>query len=203
VWLEPLACVLHALTRVSLAQQPVLIAGAGTFGKLFTQVLTREHQLQVGIVDPNQARLDDALSMGAARGWQVPRQGPTPDLDTQIADWSNGGPALLIDTTGQRESIERLLRWAAPGSTVLLFGVSAPDMQINIAPADLFARGLHLTASAGMTPRAFDAAFQRLGGGKLSLEPLISAHVGLDAVPDLLHKMPPGKVIINPHRSDV
>lgn len=196
VWLEPLACVLHALNGVSLQQHPVLIAGAGTFGNLFTQVLTRIYHIPVGVVDPNPARLDKALAMGASRVWHVPREGATPDTDTRIAAWSDSGPALLIDTSGQATAIERLLRWAGPRATLLLFGVSAPDVQVRVTPAALFARELHLTASAGMTPQAFEAAFQMLP--KLTLEPLISARVGLDAVPELFQKMPVGKVIITP-----
>ena len=203
IWLEPLACVLHGLSRVSLRQQRVVIAGAGTFGKLFTQVLARIHNMSAAIVDPNQTRLDDAISMGASHGWQVPRMGPTPELDTEIAAWLDNGPALLIDTTGKGESIERLLRWAAPGSTILLFGVSDPETQISVSPASLFARQLCLTTSIGMAPAAFDAAFRLLQEGRLSLEPLIVARVALAEVPALLPRMPSGKVVIKPQGSDI
>ena len=202
VWLEPLACVLHALMRVSLAQQPVLIAGAGTFGKLFTQILSNKYDLQVGVVDPNQERLDQAMSMGAARVWQVPREGTVSAFEDQIKNWADSGPALLIDTTGKGNAIQRLIEWAAPGATVFLFGISAPDLQISIAPASLLAKELCLTTSNGMTTTDFKAAFQLLQEDKLSFEPLISARVGLEAIPELLPQMPPGKLMINPHRNE-
>jgi len=200
-WLEPLACVLHALGRVVVkADQPVLIAGAGTFGKLFTQVLTRHYGLSVGIVDPNPSRIAQAQAMGAVAGWRVPRsRRPSPSTDAQIAAWLGGAGGLLIDTTGNGTAIERLLRWAGAGGSVLLFGVSAPETRIRLAPATLFARQLTLTASAGMTPAAFDAALTLLQGGGLALEALITARVGLADVPALLSRLPSGKVIITPH----
>jgi threonine dehydrogenase-like Zn-dependent dehydrogenase len=135
--------VLHALNSVSLQQHPVLIAGAGTF--LFTQVLTRIHHVPVGVVDPNPARLDTALAMGTSMVWHVPREGAPSDIDTRIAAWSDSGPALLIDTSGQATAIERLLRWAGPWAAILLFGVSAPEVQVRVTPAALFARETHLT----------------------------------------------------------
>lgn len=201
-WLEPLGCVLHGLELAAPLRSPVLISGAGTFGKLFIQVLTRVHRMNVAVVDPNPDRLRQASDMGAAATWAIPRNGPTPDIDSEIAAWSDGGPALLVDTSGQSAAIERLIQWAGPKATILLFGVTPPDAQIAVSPATIFSRELTLTAAAGMTTRAFDAAFQMLRSDVLSLDVLVRRRVGLEAVPLLLPRLPSGKIIITPHEHE-
>ena len=199
IWLEPLACVIQALmTALPVDRQPVMVAGAGTFGRLFAQVLSRHSGVAVGGVDPNQPRLEQARAMGAAITWHVPRRGATPDIDREIESWFDGGPSLLIETSGQVTSIERMVRWAGPGGTVLLFGVTPTDIEMQIKPAAIFSRGLRLTASAGMTPAAFKQAVTLLRSGVLDFGPLVYGEVSLEAVPDLLNHMPAGKPIIVP-----
>jgi D-arabinitol dehydrogenase (NADP+) len=199
IWLEPLACVIHALMIAPpVDRQPVMVAGAGTFGRLFTQVLSRHYGIAVGVVDPNLPRLEQARALGAAATWQVSRCDAIPGVDSKIESWFDGGPSLLIETSGQVTSIERLLRWAGPGGTVLLFGVTPTDVQMQIQPAAIFSQGLHLTASAGMTPIAFEQAVTLLRSGVLDFGPLVYGEVSLEAVPDLLNDMPAGKPIIIP-----
>ena len=205
VWLEPLACVIHAL-QVADADDAsaVLVMGAGTLGKLMVQTLQATTKAAIAVVDPNLDKVQQAMAMGAEAGWTAPRTGPAPEVRQAFQAWTGTSqPLLLIDTTGQPQAIERILDWAGPGDQVLLFGVSDPAAQIAVSPGLIFTKALTIRAAAGMTATALAAAHTLLRRGQLNTAALVWQTVTLAQAPALLRQMghgSQGKILIRPDR---
>lgn len=202
VWLEPLACVVHACQALDLqAEACVLVLGAGTLGRLLGRVLKIAHRAQVAFVDPNPDKIERVLAEGADAAWAVPRSGPAPAVEAQLEAWIPGGPPAIVDTSGAAAAIERAAGWAGPRGRIVLFGVSSPEARISLSPAAVYARELTLTATAGMTPETIRRAETLLRSGELSLAGLASHTVGLDELPGVLldkRARAAGKVLVAP-----
>lgn len=204
IWLEPLACVLQAIARLGGNQLagPVLVIGAGVLGKLLVMALQASAQVSVAIVDPNQAKVNAALELGAQAGWVVPRQG-TAHLDTaDLNRWAPQGIPTIIDTTGSPAAIQRALEWTSPGGKVLLFGVSDPAALLTLSPFQVFTKELTLLASSGMSEESFAASVAMLQSGRIDPRRLISTRIELAQLPAYLRgdvPSPDGKVVVTPH----
>lgn len=202
VWLEPLACVLHALQVAEASQrEAILVVGAGVLGKLMLMALRLTTQARLAVVDPNVAKIQQALELGAQAGWVVPRSGPAPQIARQIRVWAPDGPQAILETSGAVSAIERAVDWACLGATIVLFGVPDPAARACIAPGSLLARELKICTATGMTPAAFQQALDLLRLGRLDPRGLAGKQVNLTAVPQLFAGgafMQDGKVLIRP-----
>jgi threonine dehydrogenase-like Zn-dependent dehydrogenase len=202
VWLEPLACVLRALKLAGQGSKgPLLVVGAGVLGRLMALAGAAYPFSRIGIVDPNPEKVEAALACGAQAGWTVPRTGRTNALEAELQRWAPEGPTAVVDTSGAPDTVERAVRWAAPGGRIILFGVADPDSRVYLSPAAFFAKELSLLAAAGMTPASFDQAEVWLRSGRIDPTGLVAATIGLEALPELLLGRAPrykGKVLVRP-----
>ncbi len=204
VWLEPLACVAHALEACQADRsRSVLILGAGVLGRLMLQTLKKTTPARLAAADPNLRKTRLALAAGAEKAWVVPRMGATPGLDEHIRHWAPEGVQTIIDTSGSPEAVERALQWAAPAGQVLLFGVPDPEAQFPFHPGLVFRKELRILATSGMTPSSFERAVALLREAALDPTGLVSEVIGLDEVPQVFRdreRLSAGKILIQPGR---
>lgn len=203
VWLEPLACIIQALNQVGgeEIQGPLMILGAGTLGMLMLETIRSITQAKVAMVDPNLSKIERALATGAQTGWVIPRQGPAPMIAAELAQWAPQGIAIIIDTSGVTEAIQRAIDWAAPRGKILLFGVSDPAARLCISPQQIFSKELTILASSGMTPTSFDVAVGLLREKRIKPSTLNTIQINLQDLPAYLlgeKTYPFGKVLISP-----
>jgi len=202
VWLEPLACVLHALQVAGAdRREAILVVGSGVLGKLMLMALRATSQARLAVIDPNAAKIQQALEVGAQVGWVIPRTGPAPQVAGQIREWAPTGPQVILETSGTVTAIERAVDWAGPGAKLVLFGVPDPAARVCLSPGVLFAKELKVIAAAGMTPLAFKQALDLLRAGRLDPRGLVAKQVDLAAVPQLFAEgtfMQSGKVLVRP-----
>jgi threonine dehydrogenase-like Zn-dependent dehydrogenase len=203
VWLEPLACIIQALNQVGGEDitSPVLIIGAGPLGILMLETLLSMTPAKIAVVDPNQPKIENALSRGAQMGWELPRQGPAPETTAALHQWAPQGIPIVIDTTGVPTAIQRGIEWASPRGKVLLFGVSDPNCKLCISPHQFFSKELTILASSGMTPASFEAAVVSLREKRIQPATLNAGVITLQDLPAYLlgektHSF--GKVLISP-----
>jgi threonine dehydrogenase-like Zn-dependent dehydrogenase len=206
VWLEPLACVVHALDLCQpIGTKSVLVIGAGTLGRLMIQTLHSISSASIAVVDPNPGKIDLACTLGAQEGWVVPRMGKTLRVDRFIRHWSQPGPQVVIDTTGHPEAIKRALQWVGLAGQVLLFGISNPASRMKISPDIIFGKELNIQGVVGMTPDSFQSAFTLLQSKVVDPLAQATSFVGLDQVPQCLEDrslLGNGKVLIRPLGDD-
>ena len=202
VWLEPLACVLHALeVSAAATSQSVLVSGAGTLGKLMVMTLSATSLARLAVVDPNPDKVQQALELGAQAGWVVPRSGPATEVGEQIRQWAADGLQTVIDTSGSPAAIERAIDWSGAGARIVLFGVSDPEARVTLSPTVILSKETQMRAVAGMTPTAFIQAEHLLRAGRVDPRRLAAGVVELSDVPQILAEgklLNRGKVLIRP-----
>jgi D-arabinitol dehydrogenase (NADP+) len=187
VWLEPLACVVHAIDVCQpIDSKSVLVIGAGIIGRLMVQTLYSISSASIAVVDPNLEKVNQARALGAHEGWVVPRKGKTLQVDRYIHDWSQLGPQVVIDTTGNPLIIKRALRWVCPAGQVLLFGVSDPASRMMIQPEIIFRKELNIQAVVGMTPASFQSAYNLLQSHTVDPSAQATVYIDLDQLPQSL-----------------
>jgi len=135
VYVEPLACVLRAVERVPRGR--VLVAGCGSVGLLFVQVLLARGD-EVAVLEPRADRLARALDLGAT------------ELRDPVAAAVLTAPAALNDALARLE----------PGGTLLVF--AAPPEPVPAALDAIYRKELSVVGSRSATPAYFRDAIALL-----------------------------------------
>ncbi|MCL4544490.1 MAG: zinc-dependent alcohol dehydrogenase family protein [Chloroflexi bacterium] len=174
-FVEPLACVVHGVRRLAL--QPgsrVLLAGAGPIGLLMLQTLHRSGAAAIVVTDLHASRLELAQRLGADACLQAGAA-----ASAALREAAPLGFDAVIDCTGIPQVVESLVPYAANGGKVLLFGVAPEHAQMTIRPYELFQRDLTILGSFAVA-YTFDAAIVLLEAGAVTVDGLVTHHLGLD-----------------------
>jgi len=132
---EPLACCVHAMDRLApRSGLPLLVMGCGPAGALLVALARHLGLHPIVAADPRPDRRDLALRMGADSAVEPSELEP--------------GFAYLIDAVGSAPVLRECLRLAAPGATVLVFGVATPSAVLDVRPYEVYAKELTLLGTA-------------------------------------------------------
>ena len=181
---EPLANGVHA---VRLADEPVehaVVIGAGTIGLMCLQAAVLDGIPEVSVVEPHEARRDQALGLGAHAAYASGAEArealeePTEGL----------GADLVLDAVGaeatRRMAVEELLR---PGGCVVFVGLHDDDTTLGFHGV---VRGqLDLRGSYAFTAEDYEQALEWLVDGRAGigeLPPVLPLEEGPDAFADLV-----------------
>jgi L-iditol 2-dehydrogenase len=93
---------------------------------------------------------------------------------------------FVIECVGRKESMEQAVKMAKKGGNILLFGVSKPDMKIEISPFDIFSKELTIKGSF-INPYTHDQAISLVQQGKIQIKPLLSHHFKLEDLPTIMN----------------
>jgi threonine dehydrogenase-like Zn-dependent dehydrogenase len=188
VLIEPVACLLRGLHL--LAPQPersALVFGAGTMGSLWALAL-RARGLQVTAVvetDPLRARI-------CASSLQLPIVAPG-ELGDLEADY-------VIDATGSATAMEQAVWRAAPGGSVMFFGVAGEEARVPLPPFRLYERELRILSSMAILHTYGEAvAFIARHAGELA--PIVTDVLPLASFEEALARLRNGaslKVALDP-----
>jgi threonine dehydrogenase-like Zn-dependent dehydrogenase len=102
-----------------------------------------------------------------------------------------GGADIVLEAVGSVPTTQQAVAWAAPGATIVWFGVTPPGQMAAVEPNLIFRRELTIRG-ARINPFTHSRAVAMLGSGKLNLELLITRRVSLDELPGVL-QTPPGR----------
>lgn len=170
IFMEPLACCLRALDRVSVGKgDTALIVGAGAVGILFLPLL-RDSQVKSLVTDVRQERIDLALKWGAEDGRTVE--------DNDIVQVAQGhtegrGADLIILCVLTRETLKTAMNTVRDGGTILIFG-SKPNNEFIVDWWDVWRREINLITSYSATPDLMPRAMALLAGNGYHLESLVT-----------------------------
>jgi L-iditol 2-dehydrogenase len=185
---EPLACVLHGLETLGLAEGSCEIAlfGSGPIGLLFVDLLAHSGH-RVTVADPNPARLAAALRLGAAATVVVGRDGGEA---ARVRARSQGdGFDAAVEATGSPAAWEDAVEAVHPGGTVLLFGGYPPATTVPLNAHRLHYSELTVKGAYHHRPATFKRALELLASGALQPEILLSAERPLEEVEAALRSM--------------
>ncbi len=193
---EPLACCIHGMDLAGVRSGDVVaVIGGGAIGQILAQLARLQGAGRVVVSDLATSRRQMALSLGADAAVD-PLQGDPLAENGPLA----GGADVVIEAVGSPQTTAQAIRWAAPGGTVLWFGVTPPGETVAIEPNLIFQKELTIRG-ARINPYTHGRALALLASGRLRVEPLITQRAPLEALPTLLTEGPGDqiKVVITPN----
>ena len=179
---EPLSCAVHGydLLRPKLGDR-FLIYGAGTMGLLLTSLAGRAGAIAVTVVEPNAARRQLSLAMGASAA-----VGSSDEID--------GDPRfdVVIDATGAVAAIEDALGHVRRGGRYLQFGVAAAEATATFSPYRLYNDELSFVGSMAVL-HSFERACDIATNLDLGLDRLVSSTLPLGSYAQALQRLRQGQ----------
>ncbi|CAM3825327.1 zinc-dependent alcohol dehydrogenase family protein [Cohnella lubricantis] len=178
-FIEPMACVVHAMNRLQLqAGQSVLLFGAGAMGLQLVQSLSRLGAGKLTVVDVSDRKLELARSLGATESVNAKSQADA--LAGRKFD-------VVVDATGIPAVIEKAMTHLGKTAKYLQFGVTPKDAQIRVNPFDVYHKDWTILGSMAIN-YTFLPAFEWVKEGRVQLEPLVSKVITLEETPEFLAK---------------
>lgn len=173
--IEPLACVVHGLRR--LAMEPgseLLVVGAGTLGLLLIQAARRSGAAQVSVIEPSAARRALAVGMGADVAVE--------SLDELMGD-RRLGFEYAIEATGVAVGSQIALSSLGRGGTMLVFGVTSPDVRLPVSPFQVYNDEISIIGSMAVL-NTFEPAMRLMASGAIDAETMITHTLPLERFAD-------------------
>lgn len=195
VFMEPLACCLRALDRVTVLEgDTVLIIGVGAIGLLFVPLL-RDRSATVLASDIRVERLALARDWGARAGLLAGED----DVAAACRAHSEGrGVDLVILTVVTSQTLSLALTAVRDGGTLLLFGAK-PNAVVPIDMWELWRREIDVTSSYSTTPDLLPRSMAVLNRDDYPLEQTVSHSFPLQEAPKgfaVAHEGRASKVVI-------
>lgn len=176
---EPLACCLHALdVGAPRPGERVTVLGGGVIGLLCVQ-LARLAGAEVLLVTRSAGRRRIAEGLGAA----------TAASSEEAAKARPQGADLVLECAGAPETVAQAPKLAARGGRVVVLGVLARGVKVEIEPFDLLVREVDLRM-AFVNPFTQGRALGLLASGAVTAAPLVTSEVGREELPAILAGTP-------------
>ena len=166
--IEPLSCAVHGydLIRTKLGDR-FLIYGAGTMGLMLLLLASRSGAIGVTLVEPNAARRQRALELGAS---QAVASGEELEPPT--------GYDVVMDATGVIAAIEDGLQRVRRSGTFLQFGVAPAEATARISPYRIYNDEITVVGAMAVL-ESFDRACDLAIETDLGLRGLVSSRLPL------------------------
>ena len=171
---EPLACCIHGIDRASVVPgSSVVVLGAGSIGLLLIQLAKIAGARHILVSEPDERKRHLAARFGADI------QVDPPDIAREVAELTDVGADVVIESAGRLETAEVAISLARRGGTVLQFGVVSPDKQAQISPYDVYYKELTIRGSF-VNPFTHSRAIDLLASKQIDVMPLITQRFPLD-----------------------
>ncbi|MCI0434334.1 MAG: alcohol dehydrogenase catalytic domain-containing protein [Gemmatimonadetes bacterium] len=181
--LEPLACVVHGLSRVPVAEaRTVTLLGDGPIALLFVQLLAAKRVENLLITGHHASRLAVAAALGAR-----PLDGSDPGLRERVLEQSAGrGADIVIECIGEPASWQLAQTLAARGGTVLLYGGCAAGTRVSFDAATLHYDEVDLKGAFHYGRNDVREALELLSDGAIDGAALITHRRPLDRLDEAI-----------------
>ena len=189
---EPLACVLHGISRASVKpHDKVVVLGDGAIGLMFVAVLAK--YTEVILWGGNNQRLEIGKKLGAAKTFNYHQ---VTDIANTVRELTAGwGADVVIEATGVPSVWETAIACGRPGATINLFGGCPRDTTISVNTEQLHYSELTLKGVFHNTPEYVKAALSLIASGTIPFDLLISEHRPLQDLEQVFMDMKARKVI--------
>ena len=199
---EPFGNAVFAVSHADLAGKTVAIIGAGPVGLFSVGIARASGAGRILVSDAKPFRLGLAEQMGADAVLDVTA---TDDVPAWFAAQNEGeGPDVVFEMSGSPVAIADSFRIARNGGRVILFGLPAHPVDIDVAES-LFFKNLDVSAVCGR--QVWDTWYRTrwlLEHGVVDLRPLITAELGLDEFERAFELLGAGeacKIVLHPERA--
>ncbi len=155
------------------AGEAVLVVGAGGVGQFVVQGARIAGAESIVCVDPNRARLEQALELGATAA------GPPEDVARLLPE----GADVAFDAVGAPETAALALAGTRPGGRCIVVGMPASGARFDLDPLEFTNREKTLTGSvygSADPSQALPALLEDVSAGRLELAPLVGPRYPLE-----------------------
>lgn len=189
---EPLACVLHGISRSQVKPHDrVVVLGDGAIGLMFVGVLSE--YTEVILWGGNNKRLEIGEKLGAARTFNYHQ---VTDIPNTVRELTEGwGADVVIEATGIPTVWEKAIACARPGATVNLFGGCPKDTTITLNTEQVHYSEITIKGVFHNTPEYVKSALSLIASGTISFDLLISEQRPLQDLEQVFMDMKARKVI--------
>jgi len=201
---EPFGNAVFALHHADLAGKSVAVLGCGPVGLFSIAIARASGAGRVLASDTRLFRLDLARRMGAHVALDVSHVSDA--AAAFVAENEGEHVDVVFEMSGAPAAIADSFRIARNGGRVILFGIPAHPVEIDVAEALIF-KNLDVSAVSGR--QVWDTWYRTrwlLEHGVVDLRPLITAEVGLDGFAHAFELLASGdacKIVIHPNTAAV
>ena len=173
--IEPLAVATHDVTRAGVKRgDRVLVFGGGPIGALIGLVC-RDRGAEVVVAEINDFRLGLLGTLGLST------LGPARDPIKFVNEWTGGvGVDVAFEVTGHHAAVRAITDVVRVWGTISIVAIHAEPMPVNLY--QMFARELTMHGSRLYTRAAWEEAIRLASSGAVSLAPLVSRKIPLEAL---------------------
>lgn len=199
---EPFGNAVFAVGHADLAGKTVAVLGCGPVGLFSIGIARASGAGRIIASDTRLFRLDLARRMGAHEILDVSAR---TDATAALVELNEGQHFdVVFEMSGAPEAIETAFTAARNGGRVILFGIPAHPVQIDVAEALIF-KNLDVSAVSGR--QVWDTWYRTrwlLEHGVVDLRPLVTAECGLDGFQHAFESLASGdacKIVLRPQIS--
>ena len=196
--IEPLTVTLHAMRKSGLRiGDTAVIQGAGPIGLLTAQLVRAGGAGTTVVVEPNEARRDLAVQLGADRALHPD------DAMSEVMEMTHGlGADVVYECAGVPATIQSAVNMARRGGTMCLIGLASDVATID--PRIWLVKEIAVKAALAYTHEEFEMAMGLVADGRVDVDAMHTNTVGLTGVHDALAGLASGsgdmKVLVNPNQ---
>src|SRR3984885_11574582 len=188
---QQLGTVVYALRYhpLDLVGKDVAVIGQGSAGAFFTFMLKRAGAARVLVSDKSPARLAYSRQLGADLAVDANDAGDanTADFRSAVMQATDGrGADVVVEAVGSRETFPLSLELAAPGATLIWFGLPEGPGDYPFEFRDFFRKGLTAYSNFGAQGEpgleSFRHAVRLIADGAIDVAPLLSHMLPIERV---------------------
>ena len=187
---QQLGTVVYALRShpLDVIGKDAAVIGQGSAGAFFTFLLKRAGAARVLVSDKSPARLAYSRQLGADLAVDVGPEdaGPGDFPSAVFAATSGRGADVVVEAVGSRETFPLSLRLAAPGATLVWFGLPEDTGDYPFSFEEFFRRGLTAYSNFGAQGEpglaSFRYAVRLIADGAIDVTPLLSHTLPIEKI---------------------
>lgn len=167
---EPVSCCLHGMDLTDVRQgDNVLIIGGGAIGQIMLRLCVLAGAAQIVLIDHHENKRALAEKSGASF---------TAATADEVRTLYPDGFDKVIECVGSISSTEEALSLCGNMSTLMIFGLTAPEDAVALKPYEIFKREISIKSSY-INPYTIKRAVRLLNTGRLTVGDLITTRLPL------------------------
>ncbi len=194
---EPLACCVHGIDMCNInTGSTVAVIGGGMIGMLMLQLAKISGAGKLIMIEPVSEKREIAKRLGA----DITIDPFAGDVTAALASLGIERISTVIECVGKPSTMQEAIDIAGKNSTVMLFGLTAPNDVLPIKPFEIFKKEIVIKASF-INPYTQKRALELIDGGKIDVSSIVYGKEALEKLSEILNDgalRAKGKFIIKP-----
>ena len=179
---EPVACCVHGIDLCEIKPgDTVAVIGGGMIGLIMLQLASLKGAATLVLVEPIKEKREHALKLGA----DIVIDPINENVAEVLAKNNIGRINTVIECVGKTATIEQAISLAGKYSTVMMFGLTRPNDEINIKPFEIFKKEIVLKASF-INPYTQSRALKLIESKKIDVSSMIYKQISVEELPSVL-----------------